>query len=117
MRLGVVSEGDAQGYRLKEGGHALAIMQRAILERPVESRQQIVPVVGYGNPVQVLLDHAQGINADFMIIGKHSPEGITDYLLGSVARHVVADAGCDVLVIALEQEPLQPEPSPARATG
>ena len=105
VRLSVVSEGDAQGYRLQEGGRALSVIQQAIAERPAGSRQHIVPVVGYGNAVQVLLDHEQAINAELMIIGKHSPPGIADFLLGSVARHVVADAGCDVLVIALEQAP------------
>ncbi len=41
-------------------------------------------------------------NTVIIVLGTHAKGGLVDYLLGSVADHVVRDATCPVLVIPYE---------------
>lgn len=51
-----------------------------------------------GHPSQAILDHAQNMDADCIIIASHKP-GIEDYFLGSTAARVVRHARCNVHVM------------------
>ncbi len=55
-------------------------------------------VVKSGNPVRVILDHAEEGNFDLIMVASHQP-GLRDYLLGSVAGKIVRHARCPVLVL------------------
>jgi nucleotide-binding universal stress UspA family protein len=55
------------------------------------------PKVVRGNPVQALLDSAEG--ADLLVVGNRGHGGFTAALLGSVAQHCVHHAGCPVVVV------------------
>jgi universal stress protein A len=55
-------------------------------------------IVRVGRPKDVLLDIQQAINADLIIMAKHSQTGL-DKLLGSTTNGVVNKAPCEVLVI------------------
>ena len=55
-------------------------------------------VVRVGRSKEMLLDIQQAINADLIIMGKHSQTGL-EKLLGSTTNGVVNKAACDVLVI------------------
>lgn len=50
-----------------------------------------------GNPGTVILDEAQKIGADAIILGSHRPD-YRDYLIGSTAARVVRHAQCSVIV-------------------
>ena len=50
-----------------------------------------------GNPGTVILDEAQKIGADAIILGSHRPD-YRDYLMGSTASRVVRHAQCSVIV-------------------
>jgi len=50
-----------------------------------------------GHPAQTVLEAADALKADVVIIGSHAP-GLEDYLLGSTASRVVRHAKCAVLV-------------------
>ena len=50
-----------------------------------------------GNPGSVILDEAEQIGADAIIIGSHRPD-YRDYLIGSTAARVVRHAQCSVIV-------------------
>jgi nucleotide-binding universal stress UspA family protein len=50
-----------------------------------------------GHSSTTILDHAQRIGADLIVIGSHRP-GLQDYFLGSTAARVVRHAQCAVLV-------------------
>lgn len=50
-----------------------------------------------GHPAQTILDVADRLKTDLIIIGSHKP-GLEDYLLGSTAARVVRHAKCNVLV-------------------
>ena len=47
---------------------------------------------------QMLLQEILGRQGDLILIGRHSHNSLEDILLGSVARHVLNRADCDVLV-------------------
>lgn len=49
-----------------------------------------------GRPHDAIVDLADEIGADLILIGSHNP-GIADYLLGSTAANVVRHAKCSVL--------------------
>ena len=42
---------------------------------------------------------ADALEPDLIVMGKHGQSGWEDMLLGSVTKHVILDATCDVLVV------------------
>ena len=52
----------------------------------------------HGHVYHEILDVAQELKPDLILIGSHDPEA-SDYLLGSVAARIVRHAGCSVFVI------------------
>jgi nucleotide-binding universal stress UspA family protein len=103
LRVVGVAEAEIQRYRRQQGERAMASIQRAIAHLPAAASPRFVPVVAHGNAIEVLLEHERATRADLIVIGKHCPQGLADFLLGSVTRHVLADASCDVLVVALSE--------------
>jgi len=57
-----------------------------------------------GNPKEEILEEADKIGADLIIVGSHSRQGLSYMLLGSSASGVVNAATCDVLVIKVQTE-------------
>lgn len=51
-----------------------------------------------GDPAQVLVDYAEQIGADLIVVGNVRMQGPTR-VLGSVGSHVLRHAPCDVLVV------------------
>jgi nucleotide-binding universal stress UspA family protein len=101
LRIAGVGEDELRGYRRRSGDRALAAIQHAIAGLPAARSQQVLPVVATGNAIEALIEHQRASGVDLIIIGKRADGGLGDFLLGSTARHVLAGAGCDVLVIAL----------------
>ena len=56
-------------------------------------------LVESGDPRDVILEQAQKLHADLIVMGTHGRRGITRALLGSVAESVVRTAHCSVLVV------------------
>ena len=61
--------------------------------------QRFDHVVKRGSPMVVIAEQQQRQASDLIVIGKHSKAGIGPSFLGSVARHVLAESVCDVLVL------------------
>ena len=59
-------------------------------------------VVVTGDASQSICNHAESINADLIVMGKRGLHVTEHLLLGGVTRHVLAQAGCDVLVVPSE---------------
>lgn len=55
-------------------------------------------LVREGHPSRTILEVAKETGAGVIVIASHDP-GIADYLLGSVASHVVRHAHCSVMVV------------------
>ncbi|HEU4725751.1 MAG TPA: universal stress protein [Candidatus Eisenbacteria bacterium] len=51
------------------------------------------------DPRGALVDAAKNLPADLIVVGSHGRSGLTKFLLGSVATHVVSHAPCNVLVV------------------
>ena len=56
-------------------------------------------LVESGDPREVILEQAEKLHAELIVMGTHGRRGITRALLGSVAESVVRTAHCSVLVV------------------
>ena len=94
---GMVSEDQVERIGTEAKRDALMGMDRvaAGLGQVAERVDRIV-VRGY--PPRVVLDVATRRQADLIAVGKHGRSALEQMLIGSRARHIVADARCDVLV-------------------
>jgi nucleotide-binding universal stress UspA family protein len=100
--------------------HALA--QQAGLE---PDRVDISVDTGGGPAWRSALDQEQRLQADLIVAGKQGRSTLADFLLGSVARRLLAHARCDVLVLprasaqawrpAVAKAPSRPSPRVAAA--
>ncbi|MBS0287343.1 MAG: universal stress protein [Proteobacteria bacterium] len=55
-------------------------------------------ILAMGNPKEVIIEQAQKIGADLIIVGGHTHHGLTG-MLGRTASAVIERATCDVLAI------------------
>jgi nucleotide-binding universal stress UspA family protein len=62
-----------------------------------------LPIVERADAARLILQREQVLGADLIVIGKRKRPAVEALLLGSTTRHVLADAGCDVLVVPLER--------------
>ena len=60
-----------------------------------------LPVVERGEPARLVIERAHAIGADLIAIGKRRRPAVEMLVLGSVTRHVLADASADVLVVPI----------------
>jgi nucleotide-binding universal stress UspA family protein len=51
------------------------------------------------NPEQSILDHAEQMGAEIIVMGSRAKSGIAKLLIGSVAANVAANAHCSVLIV------------------
>ncbi|QXP85723.1 universal stress protein [Methylococcus sp. Mc7] len=58
--------------------------------------------VEYGYPPKVISDQSWLLRPDLIVVGKHGEAEKDAALLGSVTKHVIYEADCDVLVVADE---------------
>lgn len=96
LRTAGASEEDIQRYRaqaLDEGRRQLDEFLRSCA-----SKSPVTPAVVYGYPPAVIVERAAAMRADLIVVGKHGMTEIEEALLGSVSKHVVYEAGCDVLM-------------------
>ena len=64
-----------------------------------EKGLQLESRVLIGDPREVLVRTARDEGTDLVVVGSHGRSGITKFVLGSVAAHVVTHAPCSVLVV------------------
>ncbi|NIR81941.1 MAG: universal stress protein [Gammaproteobacteria bacterium] len=92
--------------QLPEGSHdktlsgAAARLDEIAAELGLAEMAEVV--VREGHPSTEILEYANKIDADMIVIGSHDP-GLIDYFLGSVAARVVRHAHCSVLVARKSQ--------------
>ena len=88
------------GYRQEERQSALAALY-ALAEGPHPDVR-----VEHGMPEAVIPDLLRGAAVELVVVGKHGSSEIVDLFLGSMTKHLLQEAGCDVLVVppALEMK-------------
>ena len=116
-RLHVLSVYEAETTRIPAGIPAemaakLREQQTGQVERMVTSKMDdyIGPLVGQslpvttilrtGSPRHLIIEVAQEVDADLLVIGSHSKRGLLDIALGGTARHVSEHAPCPVVMVA-----------------
>ena len=60
--------------------------------------ERVHVTVRVGNPYRKIVEEAEKMGADLIVIGCHRPD-VSDFLLGSNAARVVRHAGCSVYVV------------------
>lgn len=56
-------------------------------------------VLAHGDAAPRIVERIEESDADLVVLGKHGTSVTEELLLGSVTKHVLAEAGCDVLVV------------------
>ena len=70
----------------------------AFVAEHIADHAKVQRIVAAGKVYQQIVDTAQRIDADLIVMGSHRPE-LSDYLLGPNAARVVRHARCSVMVV------------------
>ena len=62
-------------------------------------RQRVFATVGEGPPCGLALKKSHEVSADLIVVGKERRSALGDFLLGSTAQRLLAEAEADVLVL------------------
>jgi nucleotide-binding universal stress UspA family protein len=68
----------------------------------VDVGTDVIDEVMTGDPVETILDYAESIGADLIVMGTHGRRGLDRYLLGSTTERVVRLSSVPVLTIRSE---------------
>lgn len=77
----------------KEDAQTVLATVGEALKVPVSQQKIEIGMVKYH-----ILEYADALKCDLIILGRHSPHGLAN-LLGSTTYHVTEDANCDVLTL------------------
>ena len=78
--------------------------QQAIQEVPECSLAVERTIVESGQPVDVIIRHAEEMNADLIVMGSHGQGMLADVTMGSTSRRVLRRCSRPVLVIRLPED-------------
>jgi nucleotide-binding universal stress UspA family protein len=107
LRAAGVSDDEIAGYRVRARRTAMQEIERSVAQAGGDPAS-VARIVQQGAAGRVLLEHAEQLDADLVVIGKHGQSGVEELMLGSVTRHVLSDAKCDVLVVRRRPEEERP---------
>ena len=71
---------------------------RELVAAQVPAEIGATPHLVHGVPYHAILEAAESVGADLIVMGSHRPE-LSDYLIGPNAAKVVRHAGCSVMVV------------------
>ncbi|TNF61473.1 MAG: universal stress protein [Burkholderiales bacterium] len=97
LRFAGVDDATLIHYRERARAEARQRLQDFVLENRLAEHAYSLSLTE-GDAPQHILTQASGRGCDLIVIGKHGRQAAEELLLGSVTKHVVAEAGCDVLV-------------------
>lgn len=100
LAIAGVPRSDILTYRARARQHALGCMT-ALIDRHGGLPGHAPSAVALDDAPRLILAIEQSVGADLIVIGRQGRGMLDEVLLGSVARHVLADAQCDVLVATL----------------
>ena len=97
LRYAGVDDDILRDYIARARRDALAQMSAFLAQAPGDA-SRLSRAVLHGHPTRVLLDRAKLARADLLVVGKHGRSAAAELFLGSVTRHILSGAKCDVLV-------------------
>ena len=66
----------------------------------INLRDRVSPIIKHGGPVLTILDQAQALHADLIVMGKRGGTELNELLLGSFTKHVLYETDRDLLLVA-----------------
>jgi nucleotide-binding universal stress UspA family protein len=91
----IISPGDLEDYHREEGMKELATTLHLFEDAGIKPHAH----VGVGDPGEVILAFARRLGCDQIVMGTRGLGPVTELLLGSAARHVVAGAAVPVTLL------------------
>ena len=87
-----------EGYASQPRQDALDLLERFVSDLDIrDPAVDVRTAVEEGNPAEVLI--ARSKEVDLVVVGSRGHGGFRGMLLGSVSQHLVAHAGCPVVVV------------------
>jgi nucleotide-binding universal stress UspA family protein len=102
LQFASVGEESIDRYRAATRQEAQAELDRVIAEAGLDSDRVSARVI-HGPTSRVILNQEQEQDCDLVVMGKHGQGAMEDLLLGSVTKHVLAEAAGDVLMACQRQ--------------
>jgi universal stress protein A len=65
----------------------------------------VTPIVQAGEPRKTILEVAERLPADLLVIGAHNKRSVLDVVLGGTAGHVSRHATCPVIMVTPRRKP------------
>lgn len=100
LQFAGVEEGALKGYRTASREEALRRLGETV-DRAGLAPQRLRLLVRHGDASRTVLELEQEEDCELIVIGKHGKGALEELLLGSVTKHVLAQAAGDVLVTGL----------------
>ncbi len=66
--------------------------------------QEVQTAVRFGHPGEEVVDYAEEIGADLIIVPSHGHHGMKRFVLGSIAEKIIRHAKCPVLVLPCQEK-------------
>lgn len=101
-----ISQDLINGYRAEARERSLRLLHE-LAERAGLERSLYTVTVEHGNASRHILDCQAQRNCGLIAMGKHGTHVTEELLLGSVTKHVLSEADCDVLVVIDRRGPTE----------
>lgn len=102
LRFAGVSDETIHAYRAEARKQANRAMRQLVAELESDD-ERVTQLVEFGYALNVIREKTESIEPDLIVMGKHGQSEWEELLLGSVTKHVIREAGCDVLVASPER--------------
>lgn len=89
---------DVPEYQEKLEEAARIALEMTVQDR-VSSIVQAESMIRNGRPADVIIDVADDLKPNFLVISTHGESGVTRFMFGSVAEKVIRHASCPVLTV------------------
>lgn len=101
LQFAGITEDDILRYSQAEGAQALAGMNALAADLETGNTSADLPTirVEHGMPENVIPVLLRDAAADLVVTGKHGSSEVVDLFLGSMTKHLLREAPCDVLVV------------------
>ncbi|MDH4088247.1 MAG: universal stress protein [Nitrospira sp.] len=97
----VAQAGNVQGYddfrkAMVDSGHQLLERAAAMVPAEVTSIRKVNEI---GSPAQLIIDSAQNLSADLVVVGVRGRSRLSEAVLGSVSHRVLMHGSCPTLIV------------------
>ncbi len=92
-----IGENVIQQYRDAAAQEARRMMDEFVAM--TEGRERMSSIIRHGHPARTIIDQAQALRADLVVMGKRGRSELDELLLGSVTKHVLDEIDRDLLLV------------------